>query len=236
MFTQNIDPIIFTAGPISMRWYGLLFVTGIILAYLVVQYLFKKRGFKIEHLESLVIYLFFGLVIGARLGHVFFYSAEYFLSHPIEILKIWNGGLASHGAAIGLLIAYLIWLKVHKVKFDKYVDTIAVGIPLAAGFVRLGNFFNSEIIGTRTNLGIGVVFQKLGEDFARHPVQLYSALMNFTVFAIMYFSYKKYYKKMPSYFFLFLFVALYFGGRFIVEFWKDLHGPIESLPISMGQF
>ncbi len=235
MFTHNISPEFFTLGPVSVRWYGLCFVAGLILAYLVLRSLFKKRKWKIELLESVAVYLFFGMVIGARLGHILFYNPKYFFGHPLEILKIWEGGLASHGAAIGVLVAYLIWIKVRKVKFSKFADTLVVAFPLVAGFVRLGNFFNSEIVGTRTNLGIGVVFERLGEDFARHPVQLYSALMNWLVFVVLFLVYKKYYKKTPPLFFLFFYMGLYFAGRFAVEFWKDLHEMPDWSPLSMGQ-
>jgi prolipoprotein diacylglyceryl transferase len=235
MFIHDFSPEIVQLGPLAIRWYGVLFVIGIVLAYWVAHGLFKKRGWKLEHLDSLAIYLFFGLVIGARLGHVFFYNSKYFLENPVEILKIWNGGLASHGAAIGVFVAYLLWSKIYKVKFGKYPDTLIIVFPLVAGFVRLGNFMNSEIVGVRTDSGIGVVFKQLGENFARHPVQLYSALMNFAIFGFLYFVYQKYYKKVRPLFFLFLYMLVYFVGRFVVEFWKDLHWLPESFPLSMGQ-
>ncbi len=235
MFIQNIDPEIVRFGPIALRWYGLLFVTGIILAYFIIRSIFKKQKYNLEHLDSLSIYLFFGLVIGARLGHVLFYNAEYFFSNPVEIFKIWNGGLASHGAAIGLLCAYLIWIKVYKIKFTKYVDALVVGFPLVSAFVRLGNFFNSEIAGTRTDSSLGVVFKRLGEDFPRHPVQLYAAFFKILIFVVIFLIYKKYYKKTPPLFFLFLYIGLYFTERFFIEFFKDLHALPASFPLSMGQ-
>lgn len=235
MFIQNLSPEIVRFGPFAIRWYGILFVIGIFLAYLVIRLIFKKQRYKLEHLDSLVIYLFFGLVIGARLGHVLFYNAKYFFSNPLEILKIWNGGLASHGAAIGVLIAYLIWIKIYKVKFTKYVDALVIGFPLVSAFVRIGNFFNSEIVGTRTDSALGVVFKRLGEDFPRHPVQLYAAFFKLLIFAVLFLIYKKYYKKTPYLFFLFLYMGLYFIERFFIEFWKDLHVLPESFPLSMGQ-
>ncbi len=196
---------------------------------------FKRAKHSMLHLDSLVIYLFFGMLIGARLGHVFFYQAEYYLARPLEILMVWKGGLASHGGALGVLLAYLLWRKIYKVKFCKYVDALVIGFPLLGGLIRMGNFFNSEIVGNPTGGNYGVVFERLGEDFARHPVQLYSALMNWLVFIVLFVSYEKYHKKAPRTFFLFLYMLLYFAGRFTVEIWKDLHGPIEALPISMGQ-
>lgn len=235
IFHHDLSPILFSLGPVSVRWYGLMYAIGLMAAYLIAMRNFKRSKYSLDHLDSLVIYLFFGMLIGARLGHVFFYEASYYLAHPIEIFMVWKGGLASHGGALGVFLAYLLWKKVHKVKFSEYVDAVVIGIPLLAGLIRMGNFFNSEIVGYPTNSNYGVVFERLGEDFARHPVQLYSALMNWIVFVILFVSYEKYYKKAPKPFFMFLYVLLYFSGRFIVEFWKDLHGPIDWLPISMGQ-
>jgi len=234
-FTHNMSSIAFSAGPFDVRWYGLMYAIGLSLTYLAIYKVFKKQKYKLEHLDSLVIYLFFGLVIGARLGHCFFYNAEYFLTNPVEILKVWNGGLASHGGAIGVFLAYLLWSKIYKVKFIKYPDALVIGFPIIAGFIRVGNFMNSEIVGYPTDSYWGVIFKQLGEDFPRHPVQLYSALMNWLIGIILFVIYKKYYKKTPPLFFMFLYMLLYFSGRFIVEFWKDLQGPIEDLPIQMGQ-
>jgi phosphatidylglycerol---prolipoprotein diacylglyceryl transferase len=236
IFTHKISPIAFEVGPLQVHWYGIFFAVGILLAYLVMLHFFKTKKYPVSDLESLIVYLFFGMLIGARLGHVFFYEAGYYLSNPLSILKVWEGGLASHGAAIGVLVAYLLWTFIHKVKFSKYPDILILGFPLLAGFVRLGNFFNSEILGKMTDGNWGVIFSRLGEDFPRHPVQLYSAFMNWAIFLILILLYRKFNKKVPALFFLFLYVFLYFSGRFIVEFWKDLHGPIASLPISMGQF
>lgn len=247
LFTNDLSPILFSAGPIEVRWYGLLFALGIAFCYLFLIWVFKKRGHAVADLDSLAVYLFFGLLIGARLGHVLFYNAEYFFSHPVEILKVWNGGLASHGAAIGLFIAYLIWIKVHKVKFSKYADLLALPMPVAAAFVRIGNFFNSEIVGKATSEAgqatqsdWGVIFKRLGEDFPRHPVQFYEAGVSLTIFVIMFWIYKKYYAKTKPLFFMFLYMLLYFAGRFTVEFWKDQHGItpdsfMEKTGLSTGQ-
>ncbi len=259
IFTNNIEPILFSVGGLSVHWYGLFFAAGIVFTYVFLMKAFRRHGYPQEDLDSLAIYLFLGLLVGARLGHVFFYEAEYYLAEPVRILKIWNGGLSSHGATIGLFVAYFIWLKVHKVKFTKYADLIVVPLGVTAACVRLGNFFNSEIIGKPTGAGRGVIFQKLGEAFPRHPVQLYEAAMNLGIFAVLYFMYKKYYGKMaagdsrlhgalasagdsrlhgakPKLFFLFLFLLMYFLGRFLLEFFKDLHGPLPvNFPLSMGQ-
>lgn len=234
IFTNNIDPVLLDFGVLQVRWYGVLFALGILLNYLVVRWAFKKEKLNLEDWDELVVYLFFGLVIGARLGHILFYNLEYFSNNPLEILKIWNGGLSSHGAAIGLFVAFYIWSKVKKLSMKKYMDLAVLGMPLTAGFVRIGNFFNSEIVGIKSE-NFGVIFKKLGEDFPRHPAQLYEAFASFAIFVILIFIHKKYSKKLPKLFITFLYVFLYFSARFIIEYWKDLHVFAESFPLSMGQ-
>ena len=236
IFTNNIDPILFSLGGLQVHWYGVFFALGIIFCYLFLTKGFEKHGYPAGHVDSMAIYLFFGLLIGARLGQVFFYEPGYFLENPAEIVKVWKGGLSSHGATIGLLIAYVIWLKVHKIKFSKYVDLIVVPMPIAAACVRIGNFFNSEIIGNPTGSNYGVIFKRLGEDFPRHPAQLYEGALCLFTFGVLYYLYKKYYGKLPQLFILFTFLFVYFGGRFVLEFFKDLHGPLPTdFPLSMGQ-
>ncbi len=235
IFVNDLEPILLELGPLQIHWYGLFFASGIALCYLTVNWIFKREKYKQEHLDSLAMYLFIGLVLGARIGHVFFYNAEYFLSNPVEILKIWNGGLSSHGATIGLFLMYWLWCKVHKVPFAKYPDAFVIGFPITAAFVRLGNFFNSEIVGTPTNGEWGVVFKRLGEDFPRHPEVLYEATLNFAIFILFFFLYKNRYKKTPPMFFMFLYILLYFSGRFTFEFFKELHGLPEEFPLSIGQ-
>lgn len=237
IFTHDFSAIIGSLGPVDLRWYGLAYAVGISLNYAILMWIFKREKYSLEKLDSLVIWLFFGLLIGARLGHVFFYEASYYLAHPLQILMVWKGGLASHGGAIGLFLAYVLWCKFKKVKISKLVNAIVVPMPLTAAFVRFGNFMNSEIVGYPTNSDYGVIFKRLGEDFPRHPVQLYSVLMNLLVFAVIFTVYKKYDKKMPAGSLAMLYVLLYFVGRFVVEFWKDLQGPIpEGLGITTGQF
>lgn len=236
MFVHDISREIATFGPLTLRWYGLFFVIGILINFFFTRWVFKREKYPVEHLETAAIFLFLGMVIGARLGHVFFYEADFYLSNPIEILKIWKGGLASHGAAIGLLVFYLLWLKFQKVKFTKYADILVLGMPITAGFVRIGNFFNSEIVGRATNSDYGVIFKKLGEDFPRHPSQFYEAGLSFAIFFVLLWVYIKFYKKLPPLFILFLYVLLYFITRFLVEFWKERHILSYDIPFSMGQW
>lgn len=235
IFINNIDPILVQFSVFTIRWYGLFFAIGLMTNYLLERWIFKREKHNPNDLDSMAVYLFIGLIVGARIGHAVFYNFDYFSGHPLEIFQIWHGGLSSHGAAIGVFIAYLTWTFVHKIKFTKYADLLVIGMPITAMFVRIGNFFNSEIVGYKTGGNFGVVFKRLGEDFSRHPAQLYEAVLNFFIFIILFFLYKKYFKKTPKLFFVFLYMLMYFLGRFFIEFYKDLHVFDASFLFSMGQ-
>lgn len=250
MFINNIPPT-FGIGPLEVHYYSLFFAVGVVMDYLISSWLWKKKGWPMVHFESLVVYLFLGLVIGARLGEVLFYHPVYYFSEPLRILKVWEGGLSSHGATIGLLVSYVLFLWRHKgVKFAKYVDLMCVPMPLVAGFVRFGNFFNSEIVGRPTDSILGVVFARNGEDFARHPVQLYEGLLAWGTFAVLIFLYLKAERGKSrgggasggawakNYFFMFLFIGIYFTGRFFLEFFKEYQINLEGAAtygLTMGQ-
>ncbi|PKL36476.1 prolipoprotein diacylglyceryl transferase [Candidatus Peregrinibacteria bacterium HGW-Peregrinibacteria-1] len=232
---NDLSPILTELGPISLRWYGLFFATGLFLSYMLLMNLWKRQKWEVKELDSLVIFLFVGLLVGARLGHIIFYRLGHYLENPWEIFAVWEGGLASHGAAIGLFVAYLLWCRKYKVRFFERVDAIALSIPFTAAFVRIGNYFNSEIVGTPTNGEWGVVFKRLGEDFPRHPAMLYETFINLIIIVVFYLIFRKRHFEVKKGFYLGLFIVMYFGGRFISEFWKDLHGLPESFPLSMGQ-
>jgi len=243
MFVNNI-PSTLVVGSFEVHYYSLFFAFGVILNYLILEKLWKKNGWSPKILDSAVIYLFFGLVIGARLGEVFFYNPEYYLSDPVKILKISEGGLSSHGATIGLIVAYVMFLLKEKHKkhgglkenFLKYADVLALPMPLTAALVRIGNFFNSEIVGRATDSPLGVVFAKNGENFARHPAQLYEGALLMFIFIILSLTFLR--KRRPNGLILFLFIGLYFLGRFFLEFFKEYQTDMESLlpwDLTMGQ-
>lgn len=227
----NIDPVLFTLGPLEIRYYGVFFALALFAAYSLARFLVQKRGLSLENLDSLTVYLVLGLIIGARLGHILFYELDYYLSNPVQILKVWEGGLASHGAAIGTLIAYGLFLWRHKgVKFFDYADLIVVVACIPVSLVRLGNFFNSELLGRETDVPWAVVFERV-DSVARHPSQLYEFGMGLILFAILLPLWLKTYKTAKPGFFFGLFFTLYFAMRFTVEFFKDfpLHENFFSL-------
>lgn len=235
MYIDNLNPIIFHYNFITVRWYGLFLTIGIILAVLLYQKLFKEKNYPIDLVYNLSIWLIIGGLIGARLGHIVFYNLDYFLRHPGEIIMINHGGLASHGMTIGLLITVLLYQKIKKVELKKYLDLLVIPIPLLAAFIRLGNFFNSEIVGKPTTVAWGVYFPRFdnGEFILRHASQIYESFTALIIFIIVYTFYKKH-KDAQQYFILNLFLLLYFSTRFLLEFFKA-RDTLLTFPISMGQ-
>lgn len=219
---NNINPIIFEWTFISIRWYGLFLVLGIILALIIITKLFKQNNLPRELAYDLVVWLTIGGLIGARLGHIIFYNLKYFLTNPTEIIMINHGGLASHGMAIGLILSFYIFVKKKSIDWKKIIDLIIIPIPLLASFIRLGNFFNSEIVGQPTDLPWGVYFPHYElESILRHPSQIYESIIALSVFYLLFTIYKKYNSKLPALFLANLFILTYFSTRFLIEFVKE---------------
>jgi prolipoprotein diacylglyceryl transferase len=236
--TWNVDPDIFSIGPVTIRYYGLLFALAFVIGYQIMYWIFVKEGKNLKELESFTISMIIGTVVGARLGHCLFYEPVYYLSNPIEILKVWQGGLASHGAAIGLLLALFIFIKIKKrsVSFIWLADRATITIALAAAFVRFGNFFNSEIVGRPADVPWAIIFQRLGDNIPRHPSQLYEAFSYIAIFIFLLLRYKKYNVNLPKGQLLGLFLTLLFSARFLIEFFKEVQVDFEnSLVLDMGQ-
>ncbi len=219
-------------GFFTLHYYSLMFLIAFGLGWYIMKSIFVKEGISIEKLDSLFIYTVLATLIGARLGHVIFYDWDYFQNHLLEIfLPVrfepefeFTGfrGLASHGAAIGIIIAMYLY---RKNVLDKPVLWILdrIVIPVASGgvFIRIGNFMNSEIIGKPTNSDYGVIFAKLGENFPRHPAQLYEAVCYIFVFLILWYLYWKTDKKQKIGYLFGLFLVLLWTIRFFVEFLKE---------------
>jgi len=236
MLTNNLNPVIFEFGVISIRWYGILLALGILVSILVLVKLFKQKGWTMDQTLDLCIWLVIGGLVGARLGEVFFYSFSYYSQNPWEILFINHGGLSSHGMTLGLLLTTYLYCKAKKIPWLSMLDTFIIVVPLLSTFIRIGNFFNSEIVGRITTLPWGVYFMRYEQfPLLRHPVQLYEALATLTIFVLIYFVYKKYSAVWPagSVFFLFLFV--YFSARFCLEFFKEYQTSWEGI-LTAGQW
>ncbi len=235
MFTWNVDPELFSFGTFHVRWYGLLFSLAFLSSFAIMVWIFRRENKSDDLLNRLFLYVFVGVVAGARLGHCLFYSPEFYLTHPIEILKVWEGGLASHGAAAGIIIALLLFARRTKgTSFIWVADRVSVVIPLAAIFVRLGNFINSEILGLPTDLPWAVIFSRV-DMVPRHPVQLYEALTYLIIFLVMLTLYRKSLGARPGRLTGSMLTML-FSMRFILEFFKTGQSTLDpSMPITMGQ-
>jgi prolipoprotein diacylglyceryl transferase len=235
--TWNVSPEIFSIGKFAVRWYGLLFASAFFFGYLILSWVFKKEGEKIELLDRLTIYMAVGTIIGARLGHCFFYEPEYFLQNPIEILMIWKGGLASHGAAVGILIAlYLFTRKTRKTYFWT-LDRIVVVTALGGFFIRMGNLMNSEIYGIETSLPWGFIFERNGEAVAKHPTQLYEAISYLLVFVLLFYLFQVKNLKQRGGLIFGLFLSILFTVRFFIEFIKEDQVAFEAgMSLNMGQW
>ena len=243
----NIDPVLLELGPLEIRYYGVFFALGLFLAYSLARHMVTKKNFSLETLDKLSVYLVIGLIVGARFGHIIFYELDYYLANPLQIIKVWEGGLASHGAAIGLIITYTLFLwRNKKVKLWDYADIMVVVATIPVSLIRLGNFFNSELVGRVTDAPWGVIFTRV-DELTRHPSQLYEFGYGMVLFAILFPLWLKRYKTAQPGFFVGLFFVLYFAMRFTVEFFKDfpLHegffnlttGQMLSLPFfALGVF
>jgi phosphatidylglycerol:prolipoprotein diacylglycerol transferase len=243
----NVDPEIINLFGISIRYYGALFVSGLILCIYILGWIFRRENIPQELLEKLSIYGIIGIFVGARLGHCLFYEPSYYFAHPLEmILPItfppdggikFTGyqGLASHGGVLGLLIALYFYSRKTKHSMIDTIDLISVVVGLSFGFIRLGNFMNSEIIGIPTTRPWGVIFERV-DNIPRHPAQLYEAISYFIIFAIMMILYKKMRDRLKNGFFFGLATVLFVTARFIIEFVKENQvGFEDGLTINMGQ-
>ncbi len=245
----NVDPEIFNLGFWGLRYYSLLFVAGIVLGYIFMKKIFEKEKLSQELLDKLAIYVFFGTVLGARLGHCIFYEWDYYQNHILEMILPWRGtigkdfefvgyqGLASHGGAIGIVIALLIFSRLNKINFIRIMDYMGVVVPLAGACIRFGNLFNSEIYGVETNLPWGFIFELRHETVPKHPTQLYEAFAYLAIFGILYTLYLKKRHVLPRGFIFGWFLIMLFSARFFIEFIKEVQVDFEStMTLNMGQW
>lgn len=243
----NINPEVFNIGGIGLRYYSLLFVSGLISGYIILKRIYKLENVQIEQLDKLAIFVFLGTLIGARFGHCLFYEPGYYLKHPLEIILPYEGtigkdfkftgyrGLASHGGAIGVLLAVYIYIRKYKQPLLWILDRLAIVVPLAGCCIRIGNFMNSEIVGSPSTLPWAIVFDRL-DNIPRHPAQLYEAFSYLVIFFLLLFFYlkKKGNIKLGVLFGFFL-IALFFM-RFVLEFLKENQEGFESsMLLNMGQ-
>jgi len=237
MFTNTLEPILFELGPLTIRWYGLFLGIGVLITSIIILKLFKRENLDEDLALSLIIWLFIGGLAGARLGHILFYEIEYYLTYPLEIFFINHGGLSSHGLTLGLLITFALFVKRKNIDWKKIIDLIVIPLPILIIFIRLGNFFNSEIVGRQTDLPWGVFYPLYETNpVLRHPSQIYEMIIALLIFLIIFFIYKKYYHKLKPLFIFNLFLLLYFSSRFAIEFTKEFQTLSPDFILTMGQW
>ncbi|MCM1153019.1 MAG: prolipoprotein diacylglyceryl transferase [Muribaculum sp.] len=237
----NADPVLFSIGPVSVRWYGVAFAIGFFIGYDIVARMFKHEGAPEKWLGILLTYIVVCTIVGARLGHVLFYEWDYYSQHPADIIKIWNGGLASHGGTIANFIGVYLFSRFNAKKPMSWtLDKLVVPVALVAGLIRMGNLMNSEIYGGPTDLPWGFIFVRNSEMVPAHPTQIYEAACYFLLFAVLMWMYwKKNAEERPWLISGVFFIGIFFP-RFLIEFVKNVQEPFElqmiaDYGINMGQ-
>lgn len=232
----DTSPIIFSVGPVPVRWYGVLFATGFLLGFLIIKKVFERESKPATDLDSLLIVMIISTIVGARLGHCLFYHPQFYLSNPLRLLEIYKGGLASHGAGIGILTG--IWIYSRKRPEQPFLwvlDRVAIPIALAGCLIRIGNLFNSEIIGIETTVPWAIVFERI-DSVPRHPAQLYESLCYGTIFLVLFTLYRKRGATIAPGLLSGIFFTFVFTARFLIEFVKRRQADYAAdMPLRVGQ-
>ena len=242
----NVDPVLFHIGGFGLRYYSLMFLLAFGLGYWIISRMFKREGVDAKYLDSLIVYMFLAVLVGARLGHCLFYEPDYFLTsaHWVEIFwPFHNGqftgfqGLASHGAAIGILLALWLYQRKYGMNAWWFVDRLVIVIALGGAFIRLGNLFNSEIYGHATSLPWGFIYERNGETIPKHPTQLYESLSYFVIFGLSLWYYRRKGGQFPAGSIFGWWLVALFGVRFLIEFVKNDQVDFEAgMVLNMGQW
>ncbi len=231
-FIWNVDPVLLSLGPITIHWYGALFASSIFAGLYFMKWVFQQENQNVESLDNLLIYVVIGIIVGARLGHCFFYDPGYYFSNPMKILAIWEGGLASHGGGLGAIIGTYFYTKKNPFKFIWLLDRLAIATALFGIFVRSANFVNAEILGKPTDVPWAIVFQRI-DNIARHPAQLYEAIAYAVIFVTLTLIYKLTKAKSNQGMLLGIFLIMTFTARFIIEYFKQQQAAY-SIEVSMN--
>lgn len=210
-------------GSVALRWYGLLFASGFVFGQIILTRIYKAEGVRERWVDVITLYMIVGTVLGARLGHCLFYEPEVYLKDPIRILMIWEGGLASHGATVGILLALYMFSRKYKFDYLWVLDRIVIVVALGGALIRLGNLFNSEIVGKATDAPWAFVFVRNFEfsQVPRHPAQLYESISSFLLFLALYFLWSRLKSATPRGRIFGLFVFILFTLRVLYEFLKE---------------
>ncbi len=236
MFINNFDPVAFQFFSFEIKWYSLAYIIGILFGWILSKTLFISDHEIKEKFDDFITYLILGIIIGGRLGYILFYNFNYYFNNPIDIFKIWQGGMSFHGGLIGIIVASIWFAKRNNHNSFKYLDVVAIVAPIGIFFGRIANFINSELYGTVTSVPWSVKFLRV-DDLYRHPSQLYEAIFEgLILFLILIYFRNKGYMKTPG-FLSSLFLIFYSIFRFIIEFFRVPDEQIGYLffDLTMGQ-
>jgi len=234
-FIWNVDPILLELGPLQLRWYGLLFVGSFFLAAIILTWIYKREGKNPVVVDNMILYLMLGAVIGARLMHCLAYEPEFYLSNPLEILKVWKGGLASHGGLVGVMVALYIFAKRYNASYMWLLSRVAIPGALTAAFVRFGNLFNSEILGLPSDKPWAIIFERV-DMIPRHPVQLYEAFSYLIILVLLVAIYRKVTPAFATKILPGVFLVTLFTARFFLEYTKTRQAAYTTdLSFTTGQ-
>jgi len=234
-FVWNVDPVLLHLGPLQLRWYGMFFVGSFFIGMGLTKWIFEREGYATDKLDNLLMFALLGTIVGARLMHCFAYEPAYYLAHPLEVLKVWKGGLASHGGMLGMIVILYIYARQNHMSYMWLLSRLAIPGMIVAISVRLGNFFNSEILGLPSDQPWAVIFSRI-DMVPRHPVQLYEAgsyMLIFMVLLLIYLRSKPDFatRMLPG-----VFALMLFGARFVLEYFKTRQADYTTnLPFTTGQ-
>ncbi len=234
MFVHNINPVLLQLGPFQIRYYGLFFVIGFVIAYFMLIYLAKKRelNLKKDDIADFLLYIIVGTILGARIIYILVYNFSFYTANPLQIFAVWSGGLSFHGGLIGAIIAGILFARKKKISFYELADIAVIPLALGLALGRVGNFMNGELFGRLTDVPWAFKFPD-AEGF-RHPSQIYASIKNLINFSVLWFVKDM---KLPKGFLFWLFVTNYAFLRFIVEFFRQPDSQLGFFFgwISMGQ-
>ncbi|QQX81358.1 prolipoprotein diacylglyceryl transferase [Shewanella sp. KX20019] len=218
-FIWNVDPVAISFMGLKVHWYGILFALAIASGFQVMKRIYVREKLPVESLDNLLMYCVVGIIVGARLAHCLFYDPAYYLSNPLKIFAIWEGGLASHGGGVGAILALYYYQRQVKLPFLFLLDRLAIATAIFGFFVRMANFVNSEILGLPTNAPWGIIFERI-DMLPRHPAQLYEAIAYLSIFLLLWAIYKLTEMKQKHGAIFGLFLVLVFSARFAIEMVK----------------
>ncbi len=235
MFINNFDPVALEIFSLEIRWYSLAYIFGILVGWILAKKLFIQNIKIKKNFDDFLTYIIIGIIFGGRLGYIFIYNLNYYLNNPLDIFKIWQGGMSFHGGLIGIILASIIFAKKNNQNAFLYLDIVALVAPIGIFFGRIANFINSELYGTITNVPWAVIFIQI-DNFPRHPSQLYEALLEGIFLFLLLIYFKNKFLNKPGVISA-LFLIFYSIFRFFVEFYRE---PDEQLGyiffnLSMGQ-